>query len=218
MDRLVVFGAKIINKQNNMDIPLTTNYLSSSNKTEPSKKSKSLTKESLQENINIEITNSIDKHSNLFKTEICRAFQDNGRCRYGSKCQFAHNLNELREINRHPRYKTQYCKKFNENGFCPYGTRCCFIHEKDCESYDGLFSKSMIIPFDTKKSHNVYSKSLDSMPTIPHYKQVTDFSIFLDRTPGHPLELKKDKEDFFTLHDIIDATNLLPTDVMFMIE
>jgi hypothetical protein len=52
--------------------------------------------------------------------------------RYGPKCQFAHSLNELRSVDRHPKYKTEMCKTFWEKGTCPYGKRCCFIHnEKD---------------------------------------------------------------------------------------
>lgn len=28
-----------------------------------------------------------NRHTALFKTELCRSFQFTGRCRYGSKCQ-----------------------------------------------------------------------------------------------------------------------------------
>ncbi|PNY11824.1 zinc finger C-x8-C-x5-C-x3-H type protein [Trifolium pratense] len=31
----------------------------------------------------------------LFKTDICRAWEDSGNCRYNSKCQFAHGREEL---------------------------------------------------------------------------------------------------------------------------
>ena len=71
---------------------------------------------------------SISKKISLYKTEMCRSFDETGFCRYGNKCQFAHNENELRQISRHPRYKTETCKTFWEQGFCPYGRRCCFIH------------------------------------------------------------------------------------------
>lgn len=41
-------------------------------------------------------------------------------------------MNELRLIDRHPKYKTEMCKTFWDKGTCPYGKRCCFIHnEKD---------------------------------------------------------------------------------------
>ncbi|XP_004617432.1 mRNA decay activator protein ZFP36 [Sorex araneus] len=66
--------------------------------------------------------------SSRYKTELCRTFSESGRCRYGSKCQFAHGLGELRQANRHPKYKTELCHKFYLQGRCPYGSRCHFIH------------------------------------------------------------------------------------------
>eukprot|EP00188_Purpureofilum_apyrenoidigerum_P005822 Plantae.Rhodophyta-Purpureofilum_apyrenoidigerum.ctg8033.p2 GENE.Plantae.Rhodophyta-Purpureofilum_apyrenoidigerum.ctg8033~~Plantae.Rhodophyta-Purpureofilum_apyrenoidigerum.ctg8033.p2 ORF type:complete len:131 (+),score=13.99 Plantae.Rhodophyta-Purpureofilum_apyrenoidigerum.ctg8033:357-749(+) len=65
-----------------------------------------------------------------YKTEMCRSFQDYGTCRYGSKCQFAHGCDELRQIDRHPKYRTKKCKNFEETGTCTYGVRCRFIHEQ----------------------------------------------------------------------------------------
>eukprot|EP00179_Madagascaria_erythrocladioides_P007397 CAMPEP_0198322046 /NCGR_PEP_ID=MMETSP1450-20131203/10608_1 /TAXON_ID=753684 ORGANISM="Madagascaria erythrocladiodes, Strain CCMP3234" /NCGR_SAMPLE_ID=MMETSP1450 /ASSEMBLY_ACC=CAM_ASM_001115 /LENGTH=368 /DNA_ID=CAMNT_0044025637 /DNA_START=253 /DNA_END=1359 /DNA_ORIENTATION=+ len=64
----------------------------------------------------------------LFKTELCRTFMETGKCRYGSKCQFAHGQSELRPVKRHPKYKTKVCRNFAETGSCPYGSRCRFIH------------------------------------------------------------------------------------------
>ncbi|XP_078517450.1 mRNA decay activator protein ZFP36-like [Lissotriton helveticus] len=66
--------------------------------------------------------------SNRYKTELCRTFTDTGKCKYGAKCQFAHGLEELRVMNRHPKYKTELCHKFYLYGECPYGPRCNFIH------------------------------------------------------------------------------------------
>lgn len=64
----------------------------------------------------------------LYKTELCRSFEETGACRYGSKCQFAHGREELRPVARHPKYKTEICKTFHSIGTCPYGKRCRFIH------------------------------------------------------------------------------------------
>jgi butyrate response factor len=58
-----------------------------------------------------------------YKTELCRSFSENGYCRYGDKCQFAHGGVELRRTSRHPRYKTELCKAYHMSGFCPYGAR-----------------------------------------------------------------------------------------------
>ncbi|KAG7099512.1 hypothetical protein E1B28_001357 [Marasmius oreades] len=64
----------------------------------------------------------------LYKTELCRSWEEKGSCRYGNKCQFAHGEQELRRVARHPKYKTEICRTFWVSGSCPYGKRCCFIH------------------------------------------------------------------------------------------
>ncbi|KII93382.1 hypothetical protein PLICRDRAFT_26628 [Plicaturopsis crispa FD-325 SS-3] len=64
----------------------------------------------------------------LYKTELCRSWEEKGTCRYGAKCQFAHGEEELRKVARHPKYKTEICRTFWVSGSCPYGKRCCFIH------------------------------------------------------------------------------------------
>lgn len=70
-------------------------------------------------------------NSSRYKTEMCRPYQENGTCKYGDKCQFAHGLTELRTISRHPKYKTDLCRTYHSSGFCPYGPRCHFIHNLD---------------------------------------------------------------------------------------
>ncbi|CEH14558.1 ccch-type zn-finger protein [Ceraceosorus bombacis] len=43
----------------------------------------------------------------LYKTELCRSWEERGDCRYGKcECQFAHGPHELRPIERHAKYKT----------------------------------------------------------------------------------------------------------------
>ena len=68
---------------------------------------------------------------NRYKTEMCRTFVENGFCKYGNKCQFAHGSTEQRLLPRHPKYKTEYCKTYHDTGFCTYGARCHFIHNED---------------------------------------------------------------------------------------
>jgi len=87
---------------------------------------------------------SLDKRQTLYKTEICRAYEETGLCRYGDRCQFAHSQEERRLVPRHPRYKTEICKTFWDSGTCPYGRRCCFIHhdgEKEMTSLSGSLEK-----------------------------------------------------------------------------
>lgn len=39
----------------------------------------------------------------LYKTELCRSWEEKHTCRYGTKCQFAHGEDELRNVSRHPK-------------------------------------------------------------------------------------------------------------------
>ncbi|XP_070762510.1 mRNA decay activator protein ZFP36L1 [Enoplosus armatus] len=79
--------------------------------------------------------------SSRYKTELCRSFSESGLCKYGGKCQFAHGLEELRDLSRHPKYKTEPCRTFHTIGFCPYGIRCHFVHNNE-EEKDPSFSRS----------------------------------------------------------------------------
>jgi tristetraprolin len=71
---------------------------------------------------------SVSEPTSRYKTELCRPYEENGACKYGDKCQFAHGYSELRNLARHPKYKTELCRTFHTIGFCPYGPRCHFIH------------------------------------------------------------------------------------------
>ncbi|XP_010896909.1 mRNA decay activator protein ZFP36L1a isoform X2 [Esox lucius] len=75
--------------------------------------------------------NQSQVNSSRYKTELCRPFEENGTCKYGDKCQFAHGIHELRSLSRHPKYKTELCRTFHTIGFCPYGPRCHFIHNAE---------------------------------------------------------------------------------------
>jgi len=82
------------------------------------------------------------QRQNLYKTELCRSFQDTGICRYGHKCQFAHGGHELRPVVRHPKYKTEICKTFSNTGICPYGNRCRFIHQGQNGNWSSSWTSS----------------------------------------------------------------------------
>ena len=73
----------------------------------------------------------VSTNSSRYKTELCRPYEENGTCKYGDKCQFAHGIHELRSLNRHPKYKTELCRTFHTIGFCPYGPRCHFVHKAE---------------------------------------------------------------------------------------
>lgn len=86
----------------------------------------------LQQSYNSQVASNGPSANNrklgLYKTELCRSWEEKGSCRYGAKCQFAHGEEELRTVQRHPKYKTEICRTFWVSGSCPYGKRCCFIH------------------------------------------------------------------------------------------
>lgn len=44
----------------------------------------------------------------LYKTELCRSWEEKGTCRYGNKCQFAHGEDELHNVSRHPKVWFSY--------------------------------------------------------------------------------------------------------------
>jgi len=77
--------------------------------------------------------NASTSQASRYKTELCRSYQENGSCKYGDKCQFAHGENEMRNMNRHPKYKTELCRTFHASGYCPYGPRCHFVHDNTAE-------------------------------------------------------------------------------------
>ncbi|CAA7059733.1 unnamed protein product [Microthlaspi erraticum] len=64
----------------------------------------------------------------MTKTELCNKWQETGDCPYGDNCQFAHGIDELRPVIRHPRYKTEVCRMIVNGATCPYGHRCHFRH------------------------------------------------------------------------------------------
>lgn len=47
--------------------------------------------------------NANNRKLGLYKTELCRSWEEKGTCRYGTKCQFAHGEEELRQVQRHPK-------------------------------------------------------------------------------------------------------------------
>lgn len=67
----------------------------------------------------------------LYKTELCESFTLKGSCPYGSKCQFAHGLGELKVKKSCKNFRTKPCVNWEKLGYCPYGRRCCFKHGDD---------------------------------------------------------------------------------------
>ncbi|CAL1271574.1 unnamed protein product [Larinioides sclopetarius] len=109
----------VFSQQQQHDIPAKSNANSDSRKLERSCSESGTDRRVVQSN------------SSRYKTELCRPFEENGTCKYGDKCQFAHGKKELRSMIRHPKYKTELCRTFHTTGLCPYGPRCHFIHNSE---------------------------------------------------------------------------------------
>lgn len=98
-----------------------------------------------------------------YKTELCRTFQENGICKYGDKCQFAHGLAELRTMSRHPKYKTELCRTFHASGYCPYGPRCHFVHDTEAETRSPR-SEELTVKLNNYSSSSSSASSGSSSP------------------------------------------------------
>lgn len=81
-------------------------------------------------------------HGNLYKTELCRLYEETGLCHFNTRCKFAHGTEELRVVFRHPRYRTKLCDNYHNTGFCPYGPRCYFIHQHKTGSQTNFSSNT----------------------------------------------------------------------------
>jgi len=102
--------------------------------------------------------------SSRYKTELCRPFEENGHCKYGDKCQFAHGGHELRSLSRHPKYKTELCRTFHTIGFCPYGPRCHFIHNEDLRRLSQISQQKV-----AQQQREAQSSVQSSAPPTPIY-------------------------------------------------
>mmetsp|Transcript_35444 Transcript_35444/g.35105 ORF Transcript_35444/g.35105 Transcript_35444/m.35105 type:complete len:248 (-) Transcript_35444:73-816(-) len=89
-----------------------------------------------------------------FKTELCKNWQA-GDCKFGSKCSFAHGVEELSQRKNLPsNYKTKICKQFHEEFYCSYGERCQFIHlSKPSEEKEMTLTKAIYSSVGLKPAH-----------------------------------------------------------------
>merc|ERR1712048_1164111 len=115
-----------------------------------------------------------------YKSEICQRFMENGSCKYGEKCQFAHGEDELRYVYKHPKYKTLPCKTFHQSGVCSYGNRCNFLH---AETEDDLVKqrikqqsqRRMSVPNVRLMTSSLASMSLDTIQASQNEQRLPTF-------------------------------------------
>ncbi|RLV88988.1 mRNA decay factor CTH1 [Spathaspora sp. JA1] len=75
-----------------------------------------------------QVKSNASVNTQLYKTELCASFMKMGICPYGNKCQFAHGENELKRVERPPKWRSKPCANWAKYGSCRYGNRCCFKH------------------------------------------------------------------------------------------
>ena len=82
------------------------------------------------------------QYNNLYKTQLCKHFQQTNHCHVGSRCHFAHGEHEMRKREEplpmevqmkmmnipYNNYKTQRCKYFDQEGTCKFGKNCSYAH------------------------------------------------------------------------------------------
>lgn len=161
-------------------------------------------------------------NSSRYKTELCRAFEEYGTCKYGEKCQFAHGMAELRSLCRHPKYKTELCRTFHTEGFCPYGKRCHFVHTPK-EELANLGSDMKLSPMVHPLAREAMNHPIEGMPhglegmqdlytPPPYYEQLKNEYMTYDNAfpPLHDVRDYGNKASFhginpkFTYHANLD--------------
>ena len=107
-------------------------------------------------------------HQSKYKTELCKNWEEKGFCSYGTKCRFAHGVDELNYRDKQNcKYKSRPCQSFFSTMYCPYGNRCLFKHDERkigeiVHSYYGTLIK---FPFLREKAEKrrlpVFTEVLD---------------------------------------------------------
>ena len=98
------------------------------------------------------------------KTELCKTFQLGHSCPYGSKCSFAHGVEEIRAKVLVPsNYKTVKCKQFFERGHCNFGPRCQFLHNSQTSSHVALPALSFQKTFEAVLQSLIKENTCDSV-------------------------------------------------------
>ncbi|GAA96739.1 hypothetical protein E5Q_03410 [Mixia osmundae IAM 14324] len=125
----------------------------------------------------------------LYKTELCRSWEEKGACRYGNRCQFAHGQKELRIVSRHPRYKTECCRSYWVTGQCPYGKRCCFIHHSMPKPGEPTTEVNLCEPrertsFDAEPVSRLHSRMLSQSSMMSSNSGSSSFG-YSDHAPSY---------------------------------
>ena len=116
-------------------------------------------------------SNSSEERSNKgndqqlkYRTELCKFYEINGKCKYGDNCIFAHGKENLREkVLNKSGYKKRPCINFFEFGYCMYGNRCQFSHSisKNDNNKNFSYIKLMNVINSSTLNKELYRKIKD---------------------------------------------------------
>lgn len=67
------------------------------------------------------------RQNKKYKIMLCKNWEQ-GYCKFGDACLFAHGNREVQAVNIY--YKTKECKSFYATGFCKFGDKCQFRHNE----------------------------------------------------------------------------------------
>lgn len=124
-----------------------------------------------------------------FKTELCKNWVEQGYCRYGKRCQFAHGNLDVKDKNQptNDLYKSRTCKSFHKRkiAHCLYGNRCQFRHEdrqfNEIKNYFHVL-KLMVLtslnrfkqPFEKPDVLTIAGSKLLERPRLAVFQKLTD--------------------------------------------
>lgn len=111
-----------------------------------------------------------------FKTELCKNFQDTGKCKFGKKCKFAHGKDEVQPKSYVGlQYKTKPCEKFKANGFCPYGHRCLYQHDSTQSEKLETFCEKVLFALESSPEDNIRKiicEQQSNVSRLPFFRQL----------------------------------------------
>ena len=128
-----------------------------------------------------------------YKTELCKFYEIDGKCKYGDKCAYAHGKENLRsKVTNTTAYRTKKCSQFFEKGYCPYGNRCQFAHQLKTNivnnPYDEEMSYTKILEIMSKLENVENIKKLVDKPRLLIFKEICKENVDIKNGKGNENE------------------------------
>ena len=98
-----------------------------------------------------------------FKTQLCKNFMSQGKCKYGQLCNFAHGVSELQRSKSKQDKNFRPCKSYHLSGYCSNGSKCQYLHNEvifSDERKESFITNPLHVFFVHKRYQNSYSSRL----------------------------------------------------------